>query len=105
MNFGKHWSAPRKKNNRAWKRIENGEPLWNRRRVRRGWKGTAPETIIKDERVKVQVYPHPEDCDEVICKHFGPNAHRGMWKMEVVPGSEREVTNMHQRPKNIDMGG
>jgi len=29
------WSAPTKNNDRAWKRIENGEWLWDRRRVRR----------------------------------------------------------------------
>ncbi len=32
---GKKWSAPKKNNDRAWKRIENGEWLWDRRRVRR----------------------------------------------------------------------
>lgn len=29
------WSAPSKNNDRAWKRIERGEWLWSRRRVRR----------------------------------------------------------------------
>lgn len=29
------WSAPKKNNNRAWKRIKAGEWLWDRRRVRR----------------------------------------------------------------------
>lgn len=29
------WSPPQRKNKRAWKRIEKGEWLWDRRRVRR----------------------------------------------------------------------
>lgn len=29
------WSAPKKTNDRAWKRIAKGEWLWDRRRVRR----------------------------------------------------------------------
>jgi hypothetical protein len=36
MNMGKHWSAPKKNNDRAWRRIARGEVLWNRRKVRRG---------------------------------------------------------------------
>lgn len=99
------WSAPRKNNDRAWKRIENGEWLWDRRRVRRGRRGVAPETVVKVQRRKVQVYPHPEDCDERFCNHFGPNVHWGMWKTEEIPGTRRIVTNMRQRPKHIDMGG
>lgn len=31
-----HWQAPKRNNNRAWKRIEKGEWLWDRRRLRRG---------------------------------------------------------------------
>lgn len=105
-NAGKRWSAPKKNNDRAWKRIEKGEWLWDRRRVRRGKrKGVAPETVRKVKRVKVQAYPHPEDCDQLICKHFGPNVHWGMWKMEEVPGTERIVPNMRQYPIDTDMGG
>lgn len=30
------WAPPKKRDDRAWKRIANGEWLWDRRRVRRG---------------------------------------------------------------------
>ena len=100
------WSPPRKNNARAWKHIAKGEWLWVRRRVHRVKTrgGRNKDTVIKVKRRKVQVYPHPDDCDELICKHFGPGAHWGMYKMEEIPGPRREVPNMRQLP-NVDLGG
>ena len=33
-----HWAPPKKTNARAWKRIANGELLWDRRRVARAYR-------------------------------------------------------------------
>lgn len=33
--YGKHWTAPKKNNDRAWKRIANGDTLWNHRKLRK----------------------------------------------------------------------
>ena len=52
------WSAPKKNNDRAWKRIEKGEWLWDRRRVRRAerqpWTWFSPPTHKKGQRKTFQ---------------------------------------------------
>ena len=40
--MGTRWCAPKKNNNRAWKRIERGEYMWDRRKVRRHAIGFLP---------------------------------------------------------------
>lgn len=34
--MGPHWSAPKRNNDKAWKRIEQGYIYWNRRRADKG---------------------------------------------------------------------
>lgn len=90
------WSAPKKNNDRAWKRIEKGEWLWDRRRVsRQKMRRNAPETVIKKEYHTETVV----DCD---CGDFFCHWRHKQFK-RVLDG-EREVTNFRASP-DIDMGG
>ena len=46
----RHWSPPKRSNKRAWKRVANGEVLWDRRRVRRS---PPPAVYYKENWVRV----------------------------------------------------
>ena len=90
------WSAPKKNNDRAWRRIEKGEWLWDRRRVARS-RGKGRDTYKTWETIVVI----DEDCDcgDFFCRWRHVRKHT-----ERVPGSEREVTNYSRLP-DVDMGG
>jgi hypothetical protein len=51
------WSPPKKRDDRAWKRIANGEWLWDRRRTRRsGWKNYVSWTEFHPVNQKKGTY-------------------------------------------------
>lgn len=90
------WSPPKHKDKRAWRRIKNGEWLWDRRRVVRS-RGKGRDTYKTWENVVVI----DEDCDcgDLFCRWRHVRKHT-----ERVPGSEREVINYSRLP-DVDMGG
>jgi len=70
------WSAPRKNNDRAWKRIEKGEWLWDRRRVRRNPPNAAYD---KSSWVRLPNYKkgqRPHHFGNTATKH-GPDVDMG----------------------------
>lgn len=92
LSFGTRITVPKKNNARAWKRIEKGEYLWDRRKVRtRGpWSKhrRLRDTIEKFETEDFSPYPER------------PNIKR----RRIVEESRRETVNYDQLP-NVDLGG
>jgi hypothetical protein len=95
------WSAPKKNNDRAWKRIEKGEWLWDRRRVVRSKRtnGRIRDTFTRWETRKIEI---PHECVDEYCSwHHQVN---GLVRIERIPGSKHEVINNNRLP-DVDMGG
>lgn len=91
-----NWSPPKKNNVRAWKRIENGEWLWDRRRVRRSWRNRGPKNntkIVYDTELVEKEVSHWITDSPIIVK-----------VARKIDGTEREVDNYLKKPE-IDLGG
>lgn len=84
------WSPPKRNNLRAWKRIANGEWLWDRRRVRRGRRNRGPSSDTKTVREFVMEWVEVEG-------RYGFRKH-------YIPGTEREVPDDRKKPE-VDLGG
>lgn len=66
------WSPPKKTNGRAWKRIEKGEWLWDRRRVRR-----HNENLVTKDKIPGRKKGTPMWLTRYIRTKNGPNADLG----------------------------
>lgn len=103
--FGTRITVPKKNNSRAWKRIERGEILWDRRKSRfkqryvrsprRGARGPDTVTQVKREEEWIFITPSWSIFDS------GP---RWVKRMRSVPGTERTVSNYYRKP-DVDLGG
>lgn len=92
----RNWSPPKKNNKRAWKRIANGEWLWDRRRVRRSYRNRGPKSdtrIVFDTEIVEQVVGGWLTDKPVTVK-----------VKRNIPGTEREVDNYRKKPV-VDLGG
>lgn len=89
-----NWSAPKKNNNRAWKRIEKGEYLWDRRRKR---KRVQNDTFPVWDYEKIPVEHEDPECGHDCCKPIG-------YRIVRIPGSRRDRTNFRRTP-DVDLGG
>ena len=83
------WSAPKRTNDRAWKRIENGDWFWDHRKTR---KSRGPDLVLKFDTIKIPV--------ELIDWQGNPVI---VYRTERVPGSGRYETNYRRLP-DIDLG-
>ena len=90
------WRAPRRKNDRAWKRVEKGEWDWDRRAKR---ERRTNDTITRYEKRRVEVPLDDEECPHECC-----NLYRQRYRWERVPGSGKEYTNFNRTP-DVDLGG
>lgn len=90
------WSPPKHKNVRAWKRIANGEWLWDRRRVRRGYRTRGPRS---DTRI---VYQY--ETVYVDYEYLGGTVKARIKRRRRIEGSGREVTDYRKKPV-VDLGG
>lgn len=90
---GRKWSAPKSNNDRAWKRIENGEWLWDRRRVRR---------VRSDKRNTITKFKF--SVEEVEIPDWLTDGVRIVKRKKRIPGSGVEVPNPRRTP-DVDMGG
>lgn len=89
--FGRKITVPKKNNTRAWKRIEKGETLWDRRKPRRNWRYRN----LSDTTTK---FSFEEELVEL-------SSGRTVKRRRLIPGSGREVTNFRRKPHEVDLGG
>lgn len=84
------WSPPKHRDKRAWKRIENGEWLWDRRRVKRRktkWRRTKPDQKMV---YNYETIPHA--------------TYRYIKRKSRIEGSGKLVTDYRKVPE-VDLGG
>ena len=93
------WSAPKKSDDTAWKRIAKGEWLWDRRRVRR----VKTKSRRLQETTTHYDYRKVEEAHEEYCSHECCNLFRPWYRLERIPGPCRQRVNYNQLP-NADLG-
>lgn len=99
LGMGTRWSPPKRSDRRAWKRIKNGEVLWDRRRKR---KRNLKDFKIRYEYRRIPIEdPEPIECDHEGCRLM--HSYR-LFRIERVPGSGKEYTNYNRSP-DVDLGG
>lgn len=93
--LGSKISVPKKNNDRAWRRIIDGDKKWNHRKSRRR---NTRETITKVVTRRVPIDPEPVDCDHYWCN----NRPGRFYRTEVI--DRKEVINYNRSP-DVDLGG
>lgn len=91
--FGTKITVPKKNDKRAWKRVFNGEKLWDRRKVKRAHRGRFSSRRSDTHLIWDTEKYEFELPSELI-----------VYRVRRIKGSEREVNNYRCLPE-IDLGG